>query len=652
MQKRGQVTAILIVVILILLSLFLYSYAKRENTYFKPRVIYPAQVEPIAAKIEKCMQDVGEKGMRALGHNGGYINFPPEIFASRDNYLSTVPGDAFKNPYWWHDGISVIPSQTFMAGQVEDYLESHIRSCFSFEEFADEFDIREVGPISAKAYLNDESVGLNLEYPLEVLNPVGTKVTDMKDFSTEVPLRLKYAWELSKKIMDAANRDHKLEKIALDLIFLDEDIPDTGFDMGCSPTFWSVAAVKSKFQLLLRANYPTLRIDKLVYEPIPDDRPYERSHYVWPVTDVQYPSTRAVVSYDPAWPMEFAVSPSDGHLLKSSPFQGQDLINFLCINMWKFTYTADFPVLITIQDEGGEGRKPYTFSFATKVSINNNYPDRSTKLKQDFNPITLSSSKEYCDQARENEMTILVRNNNTGEDIVDVNATFVCGKYTCPIGESQYLDSGSAAGLREKFPLCYNGVLTIKGREYLDYSGIVSTDKPGTHIARLVPSRRIYDVRVIEHDLDSPGYYRLLTDAQALIRIESDAYSSSSFYPTEFAEGSFDIEGFPLSTEKAVDQPLTFIRDDKTYDLSVYVVYGDKIIGGYKRDWRVTEQDLLSHSALDLHVWTKYDMDDEAATAFLMNLTEQSKRLPPPSWAGESTRDESPELVAGYFDLR
>ena len=64
------------------------------------------------------------------------------------------------------------------------------------------------------------------------------KVSYVREFSSNVPVKLKQAYELGKKIMEAENKDLFFEDITLDLMAMNEEIPFDGLEITCKQKKW------------------------------------------------------------------------------------------------------------------------------------------------------------------------------------------------------------------------------------------------------------------------------------------------------------------------------------------------------------------------------------------------------------------------------
>ena len=151
------------------------------------------------------------------------------------SYLASPVGQ-IKNPYWWYDGISAIPSEEFIKAQISDYVTAELKPCLrNFTDFSNDFDIEPLEEIQTITELAKEDVVIDVKYPLRIKNKLNNTASEqLKDFKVVIAIRLKDVYELAKTIMEKENSESFLEKKTIDLIVLDPAIPTTNVEMDCN----------------------------------------------------------------------------------------------------------------------------------------------------------------------------------------------------------------------------------------------------------------------------------------------------------------------------------------------------------------------------------------------------------------------------------
>ena len=271
--------------------------------------------------------------------------------------------------------------------------------------------------------------------------------------------------------------------------------------------------------------------------------------------------------------------------------------------------------MVTIFDQETDKNRAYQFNFPFKVSIDHNQPNRINRGTTLFETTADLSSEEYCNTLQ-NEITIFTVDNATSEDIRDVNLTFVCGRFYCDMGQSNWLSFGAAAGIIKRFPYCVNGIIKGNKQGYADAKMFMQTDVDGrSYVLMLNPVKEFQNYKVVKHLLSNPLIVRDLAPnerASILIRSKDIGFESFGVYPKE------------------VEFPLRLAEKDATYEINIYVVDEENIIGGYIGDWKVSKDALKDADEIVFHVVEQGPASDDERFLFISGLSSYSKNVPVP----------------------
>lgn len=621
-EKRGQVTLFIIIGIVLLLAIVLIIVLRSESIReaISPERIFPTETTRITNFIDSCIEDTADQALNLLGAQGGYVYLPPEI---SNNPLAHLD-HGLKVPYWQYVQRSYIPDIGLMEGQLSRYLNQNLKNCLqNLEPFQAEYDIVEKGPILTETEIADETVIFNVEYPIDIINKEGSKITELQDFVYTSPIKLRKVWQVAQEIMLKEIDQEKLERLTIDLISLDPEVPISGVEVSCAQKTWQVAQVEEKLKTLLRTNIPSLRIQKTSYTPVPEDQPYILNHYVWDATDLTYTDIKASFGFDETKPFFLIITPNNGQQLKSGLLQGQEMASFVCLQMWKFNYDVQYPVVVTVEDPENN----FNLNYAFEVMVRDNQPDRQAQGQptQFFNQIG-ASTEAYCGN-RYGEYNIKVNTYDNVSDptygetyiaIDDVNITFTCLKYTCPMGLTEYQQQGAIASLETNFPYCANGILRGIKENYKTAQEFVTTSPNAEFNLYLTPLKTIYDYTVVKHPLEQINTYQPLdSDETAFINIQytknqTRVHSTSGTYP-------LNVDQPPMELLAEADFP---------YQLEVYLMENSEIIGGYQGEWRPAWSELKDSNQIEFHVVSKPSGMSE--TEFVLNLQNYSNQIPQP----------------------
>lgn len=624
-NSKSQASIFIVIALIIILSGVLYFFYQRQAVEQEIEVVQP-EIVPIKLYVENCIKSAAEHGLEAIGLTGGYIGIPESIGSNPLAYLSNLPSSGFKIPYWWHNGIEAVPTEEFIRNQLIVHVENEFKSCINkFEPFASSFEITELKQPFADVQFNENDVSVSLKYPLEIASRNGRVKQLVQSFKYVLNIRFKKVYELAKLIMERENLDYFLEKKTIGLYSIDKDIPTTDVEATCSAKTWQLSAVKEKLQRLLRVNLPYIRIKGTDYNPslyVPNPKgkdayseTYFQQHYIWEMGNNpdKYKSMKVVFSYE-NWPMEIFARPSQDGVLRSNSQKGTDMLSFFCLHTWHFTYDIEYPVLVSIIDQETDKSRAYQFNFAFKVAVDHNQPNRLSTGTAFFDANDEVSSEEFCSGVQ-NEITIFTLDNSTGEDIRNASLTFICGRFYCDIGPTDWLGFGGAAGIAKTLPYCVNGIIKGKKDGYAESKSFIQTDVDGrSYVLAMNPLKKL-NYKVVKHPLSNPNSISELSkNEKASISIKGKGTSFESFaaYPKE--------SGFLLSLEEK----------DAVYEVAIYLADEQSLLGGYISDWEVGKDALKNADELIFHVVEQGAATDDERALFIAGLSSYSKDVPMP----------------------
>jgi len=626
--KRAQVTIFILAAAVILILGTIYFFYQKQNSAKKIEYVQPELV-PLKTYIENCLKKIADDGLETIGLTGGYIDIPDSVSHNPNSYLAAYPSSYFKIPYWWYDGIASVPTEDFIKDELKVHIKRELDGCINnFEPFESTFAISKPKEPLIDIQFNDEDTSVSMRYLLEVSGKGSNFKAGIGTFQYDSPVRFKKVYELAKTIMDRENKDYFLEKKTIDLYSMDTEVPTTDVELDCKTKIWQLNSINKELKGLLRFNIPYIRIvgtdyNPDLYVPQPDGKEtfsqsYYNYHYLWEIDQnpgKKYNNIQVSFTYD-NWPIQMYARPSQNGLLKSNADKGTDLLKFFCLKVWHFTYDVDYPVLATIFDRQAGRNTEYQFNFPFRVHIDHNQPDRLNRGTASFDAVDDLSNEDYCNNV-ENDLTIFTVNNATGEDMKEVNLTFTCGRYSCDMGQSTFLSLGAVAGVTKKMPYCVNGLVKGTKDGYSDAQSFVQTNTNGkSYLLFMNMLKEILNYKVVKHQLSNPGAAEELSQTeQASIYIKSNetGYDRFVFYPRE---GDFPLK---LPSGK-----------DTTYDVTIYLVDGDNLIGGYSGTWKVGKDDLNRAQEAVFHVVYQGSATEDERALFISGLDSYSKNVPAP----------------------
>ncbi|MBT5924470.1 hypothetical protein HOH30_01970, partial [Candidatus Woesearchaeota archaeon] len=493
----------------------------------------------------------------------------------------------------------------------------------------------------ANTEIVENQVIFNVEWNLDVQNKQGETVIEVIRHVTESPIKLKRLHAMAEKIIEREMTDLKLEDITQDLISLEHpDVPVAGTEVRCSQKEWNVQEVKNGLKQLLRYNVNKLRVQGTEFVEYPEDFPYYQNHYVWNLGDEFInPDVGVVFKFEDTYPFSFQVTPTQGGTMRSSSLGGTDILSFLCLQNWKFTYDVSYPVLVQVHDE----TTGYVFNTAFTVHLVRNMPDReSAQVARGSATTTFVDDDKYCSQRRI-PMTV------TTWDLVDngivydqqpldnTDVSFTCIKFTCPLGKTvfDFEQRGYQASNTWNFPYCVGGIVRGTKDGYKeDWQRVVTTSGENVEL-NLIPTVTIplSKINVLKH--------RLQEDMENSIGTEIDDDEIVSIQIRYDKEDHKLVENQPFHSSNVVlsseideeilnEQSIEFLAGaDFTYNVQVSIFNNEQLVGGYNQNWTVPWDLLVDAEGITFNTITSSDTSDMGLFTFMAELPIHSEKISP-----------------------
>jgi len=638
-SKKAQITIFIILGIVILIAVSLVILLKTELVTFKTGDIIPTEKGKVENYITTCIEKNGEDALTKIGLQGGYIDVQKDIANDKAQSLQTSPITVI--PYWAYGENTRIPTLPEIKDRIDRYIEANVRTCLlQTQAFQESYDLIEKTSLSANTEIVESKILFNLHWDVEIRNKAGEVVTEVIDHVAESPIKLKKIHTLAQKIVEKEMTTLKLEDLTQDLIALEHpDVPVAGTELSCSKKTWNRKKVESTLKELLRINIGELKIKGTDFVQFPESLPYYQNHYVWDLGEnYQNPKLNTVFNFDPIYPFLFAVTPLKDGSMQSSQLGGSDLISFLCIQSWKFTYDLVYPVEVRIQDE----TTGYNFHFAFTVHLVKNIPSRKDPIARPSTTLNTVTDQDYCTK-RNIPITIktseLVENDqgvSNKEYLDNVNISFTCLRYKCDLGttESNFAEQGFA-GITTNFPYCAGGILrATKGNYKESWERIVTT--PGKVVElNLVPQLNfpLSKINVVKHQFIDQSHIlpaqNLGNKETALIKLTlRKSTDPDALHPYHQVSLVKSKENDPLLE---AEQNMQFLaKADFTYELEVMLFKQDQFTGGYKGNWTVSWDKLQNADQIIIHTLSKDQASEEESYTLMAGLQQNSIYLPVP----------------------
>jgi hypothetical protein len=637
-SKKGQVTVFIILGILLLLALILVLTLKSEIFAFKTNEIIPTEKGKVENFLVTCMDKIGDDALLKIGVQGGYIEVPEQI--SRDQGRSLVLSPFTSLPYWAIGPTTYIPSLEEIKERMDLYMEENLREClFGMEAFNQKYDLIEKSEITADTKILDTKVIFGVHWDIEVKNKAGEVVSEVIDHIAESPVKLKRLHETAVRVLEKEMANLKLEDITQDLIALEHpDVPVNGIELRCSKKTWNIEKVETTLMDMLRVNVRELKVKGTDFVEFPDDFPYYQNHYVWDIGEGLSDEVGVMFNFDDqTYPYSFSVTPSNGKRMQSSQLGGDDLLSFLCLQTWKFTYDLVYPVTVRLRDE----TTGYDFNMGFTVHLIRNTPSKGDPVPRASALIPSVNEEDYC-RTSNIPMTVktseLVENGqgvSFTEDLGDVNLSLTCLRYRCESGTSEYDYAGLGyAGTITNFPYCVGGILRGEKENYKeDWERVVTSPDKEIEL-QLTPTLEwpATKISVVKHKFSDeietflPPAEELGQKEAALIKL---TFARSNSTESNLKHDSNIIVSKDIGAEVQADEKLELLgKADFTYYLEIMAFEEETFVGGYKGEITIPWAQLKDGNELVFHILSEETSNEEKMFEFMGNLEQHSKFIP------------------------
>jgi hypothetical protein len=558
MQKRGQVTAFIIlgviIVILIAISIYYRDYLMESlsSIGIGGGVKVPQEFQDVNTYVEGCISSISEDGIRLLGSQGGYISIPDDIVPAGpsnlfSNRLEVFSGRGMEVPYWFYVSANnipknVAPSIGSMERSLSTYIDSNLDSCIAnFSDFTRFAIIQKPHKTSVK--IEKDIVKVDVSFPLNA--KLGDMEFTFSNFKMDVDAALGKLYSMALQIHDSESTTYYLEDKTYDVMVLYDEIPLSQTDFSCSPKVWSKTKVTEDLKKFLSYNLPAIKIVGTDHQVSSEGKYFE-----WDALGTSYKGTTVNFMYSPSWPFYLDVVPSDGDILKGDDFIKKNgggeamayLSSFVCITQYNFVYDVKHPVLVVLHDDNSFAGSGLDFQYATQVVIDNNQPRENKAVDLSLPDDT---SSEICKYAN-SKITINVLRPSIGKELVpvpDAEVSYKCITTICDIGKT-----GSDGSLTANFPACVNGAVIASKEGFHQGKTIFSTNEPASTSVILESYYDLgVDVKVLSPAIRSP-----LAGEKIVFNFvnNEDGYSTSFSYPEDkrikLIPGTYDVTSYVI----------------------------------------------------------------------------------------------------------
>src|SRR3989344_3545142 len=509
LKKRGQVTVYILLGIVVI-ALFLITTYISDSGFLdrtNENIEINAQILPSHTLVEECVTNIAKEGVNILGAQGGRINVENQKYLNPlvpfSSSLDIFGNGVLNVPYWFYrtpNGINTqeIPKVNDMESELETYIEDNIVFCYEDLKELDQYFVNYEGETKVNVEIQDTKTLVSVDSPLSITIEDATSKLDSFSIVLDAPLGKLHS--AAQDILKKENKDLFFEERTIDMIGLYDEIPGSDAEFSCDAKTWKKSDVERNFRNIVQTNVGNVKTKG-------DSKYYN--------LDV---STDAQVNfrYSDNWPFVMNVISDEGEIMKSDSFVEKKgplkyLSSFFCLNSYNFVYDIQYPVLVTLSENG------YTFQYAFMVVVDNNQP-RTNNV--DFDSIE-DDAFDVCN-VRNHVLDVSVFGDGAKLDNADVS--FQCFNSLCSIGKTVN------GNLNEKFPQCLNGKIIAEKEGYDKAELITNTNEASSVALNLEPVyTKTLDVKLI--DKKTGAIRDVSNELISIEATEENGYSTAINYP-------------------------------------------------------------------------------------------------------------------------
>lgn len=647
---KGQISIYIILSIAILLITGIVGYLYFNTSKLQMNV--PQDARPVYDFVTSCVSQTAKQGITRMGVQGGFINVPPIIARTPKSRIALDNYGLFSIPLWYYNGEDRTPSIEYMQSELSKNILSNLNQCIdSFSSFKDVSVIPLEEP-KLNILFTDNSVVANLKWQLQIKK--ASQILYHDTFVSELDVKIKKAWELADAFLKKENKENLFEKMTVDLMSADSQIPITGMEFSCQKKKWSIKGIKERLHQILNYNIPIIRIKNT------PSIPFEQSNYVYnnlarsrEKIMTQFEQSKNLIDFDSVkdkpsnapqdaydyfhlnfdigknyelktgflyssdFGMDITAKPNNGGNMESNLVKGaRKFIKFFCVNQWHFAYDIIYPVVMIVKDDSAFDKQGFVFQMAFPVMINANEGQRTLFSHRNFESIDYDT--EYC-RTKSNRIVEfkakgLEEQLPFATELKDAQITFACGMQECNLGNTT-ANEGTYKLIADLPEGCANPLITASKQGYISKEAVL-TDESSLDIS--LTKLKTMKVEVVKHTyskyLDQlsaiPEFLNQNEQARILMSLKEEPYDTA------------------LEYEPSKQSIIQIADKTYTYNIDASLLYGDELRGGYYfEDIPLNYDDFADKDTIILHLLTMSPLPaDKDEMAELMNLA-RSKRF-------------------------
>ena len=203
MEKRGQITAFIVIgiLLLVIVAMFVYITAEKDAGILETEaeeVLEASTAPPIQNFIENCIKQGAATALYTFGLQGGYLELSEGLYIDLD-YTQVA--------YSYFEGQDIALTTEDLNLQFTRFMKNAVAECVDdFKVFKAQGYTIEEGELSAELIIGEENARMTVVYPLTA--KLKGEITTIEAYSTPVfNVRLPHILEITQEITKRAVED-------------------------------------------------------------------------------------------------------------------------------------------------------------------------------------------------------------------------------------------------------------------------------------------------------------------------------------------------------------------------------------------------------------------------------------------------------------
>ena len=208
MDKKGQITAFVILGIVILAAVILIFYV-RGQFFFGPATpsSLAARITPIKEHITSCIQTISPEYIERIGVQGGHLKEGEGTSRKRSDIPISYLCYNIKNEPTCYNRMLLISD---MQNELNDAIKKGLVTCINLEKYKKGFEIQ-AGTLNVNTDIGQENVIVEVNYPITLTS--GDAKASEENFTVSFNYPLGKLYNVAQDIIDAHTQTGNFDQL-------------------------------------------------------------------------------------------------------------------------------------------------------------------------------------------------------------------------------------------------------------------------------------------------------------------------------------------------------------------------------------------------------------------------------------------------------